>query len=390
MAAITMTDLQPLLTQFSGEGMVLSCYADFGVAEGFRPNWEAPFKAKSDALWKAIGEDGRARQEMEENLAAVRRGLETAANGGARWAAVFGAARRNFSAVFPLDVPTQNELVLDRSPYLVPLLAAAHRRREYLAVHTNTHRGRIYAVTPSGVRELAEIEEEVPKHQHSVGERFGYGQATIARHREDRILHYRKELTRELEKVWGTGAYSGLILLGEHEVLEHVRSGLPARLADRVLREVPMAWDEGAPRAEEKVRALAAELFEEQEAEVAPEFWSLLRERKVVTGAAPVLAALQSGRFGAHGHGYVVLGPDPREAAGRCIACRTLTPDPVGQCPRCQAPCAPGNLWEELLLTALRHGITARFVSDPRKLEPYGVVVAVLPKPEQNGKAKLA
>jgi hypothetical protein len=382
-SGITLADLKPLLEQFSGEGTVLSCSADLGVGGAFRPNWEGPLKAKADVLWKAVGEDARARRELEENIAAVRRGLEAAASDGTRWAAAFGAARRGFSRVVPLDAPVETDLVLDRSPYLVPLLAAIHRRREYLAAHTDTHRGRIYAATPAGVRLLAELDAEVPQHQHSTGERYGYEQATIARHREDRILHYRKELTRGLEKAWDAGRYAGLILLGEHEVLEHLRSGLPARLAERVVREVPESWYEAPSQVEGKIRSVAADVFAGQEAEVAPGFWDLLRQGEVVTGPRAVLAALQSGQFGAQGHGYLVLGPDPREAVGRCVACRTLGPEPLGRCPKCQAPCAPGNLWEEMLLTALRHGITARFVADRLQLAPYGGVVAVPPKPGQ-------
>jgi hypothetical protein len=121
-------------------------------------------------------------------------------------------------------------------------------------------------------------------------------------------------------------------------------------------------------------------LFAEQEAEVAPGFWDLLKQGVVATGPKAVLDALQGGQLGREGFGYLVLGPDPRESVGRCVACRTLAPDPLGKCPRCQAPCAPGSLWEEVLLTALRHGVSARFVSDPSKLRPYGGAVAVLPR----------
>jgi hypothetical protein len=93
-----------------------------------------------------------------------------------------------------------------------------------------------------------------------------------------------------------------------------------------------------------------------------------------------VLDAVQGGRVGPDGYGYLVFGPDPRETVGRCSVCRWLTPDGPGPCPRCQAPCVTGNLWEELLLTAFRHRIAARFVKEREKLNLYGGVAAVLPK----------
>jgi hypothetical protein len=381
MPRITFAELKPLLDQFSGEGTVLSCYADLGVAEGFRPNWEAPLQAKADVLWKTLADDPRVRQEFEENLAAVRRTVEES-NAGSRWIAVFSAIRRGFLRVVPLEAPVETDLVIDRSPYLVPLLTAIHRHREYLAVHTDTHRGRVYAASPAEVQLLAEFDEDVPKHQHSAGERYGYGQATIARHREDRILHYRKELVREMVKEWDGGRFAGIILLGEHEVLEQVKAEMPQRMVEHVQRERPESWYETSSQVTRKIEAITAELFAEQEAAVAPGFWDLLREDKVLTGSRAVLAALQSGQLRPDGHGYLVFGPDPRETVGRCIACRTLATNAMGPCPRCQAPCAPGSLWEEVLLTALQHKISARFVSDARTLAPYGGIVIVPPKPK--------
>jgi hypothetical protein len=381
MAAITLHELRPLLDQFTGDGLVLSCYADLGVTEGVRPDWWGVLRARADAIQKALGDDGQARPEFEQNLSVVRDALSAPELHGIRWAAAFSATRRGFLRVVPLDVPVGTDLVVDRSPYLVPLLEGAHRRREYLAVHTDTHRARIYAATPGDARLLDEIDEEVPPRQHSEGERWGYGQATITRRREDHILHYRKELIGELTRLWDAGQYAGVILLGAHVVIEHIREDLPPRLADRVVREAAEPWYERPEHAEESAREAAADLYAQEDVGVAPDFWDRLREgRAIAMGPRAVLDALQGGRLGPDGSGYLVLGPDRRETVGRCLACRSLSLDSLGQCPKCLAPCAPGSLWEELLLTALRHRISARFVKDPRRLAPYGGVVAALPR----------
>jgi len=385
MFAIGYKDLQPLLAQFTGEGMMLSCYADLGVSESFRHNWELDLAGEVEKIRKAIGKDDRILREFDKNIAAVRDALESRTISDTRWVAVFSAAQRHFLMTIPLEVDVGTTLVLDRAPYLVPLLAAIHRRKEYLAIHTDTHRGRIFATTPGAIQLVAEFDEDVPQHQRSVGEREGFGQSAIARHREDRMMHYRKDLIREVEKLWEERPFAGIILLGEHEVLEHVRSALPSRLRNRVLREVPESWYEGVPQTEEKIRSIAAELFAEQASEVVPGFWDLLKDgQSVAKGPRATIAAIQSGQLGPAGKGYLVFGPDPMEAAGRCIACRTLTDDPVGKCPKCQAPCAPGNLWEELLITALQHKISAHFVRDPKKLAEYGGVVAVLPRKKRS------
>lgn len=377
MSAITLADLQPLLDQDSGPGTVLSCYAALNGADGFLPMWEGPFRGQEDALKAATVGDEGAREELDKNLAAIRQGLETLRAAGARWAAAFSSVRRGFFHAFALDVPAAPELVRGPAPYLVPALASMQRRREYLAVQTDNHRGRVYSATPAGVRLLAEFDEDVPKHQHSAGERYGYGQATIARHREDRILHYRKDLVREMERAWDANHFAGVILLGEHEVVMHLRDALPARLANRVLREAPEPWHDHPAPTEERICSLAAEALAESEAAVAPGFWELFDRGSVVAGAQAVREAIQNGKVEAGGHGYLVFGPDPREVVCRCKACNCLGACDCQRCPQCRSGCATGSLWEGLLLLAEKHGIAARFVADPAKLKKYGGIVAV-------------
>jgi protein required for attachment to host cells len=294
---------------------------------------------------------------------------------------VFSSTRRGLFRSVPLDAPVPAELVYDRSPYLVPLLAAALRRREYLAVHTDSHRARLYAATPGGGRLIEELDAEVPRKQHSAGERWGLGQATIARHHDEAVHHYVKELAHRLERAWAGGAYAGLLLFGPPPTLEHVRKALPARLRARVERETPEAWSDRPAEVEAAVREATLRVCAQDEARGLEGLWDRLATgRAVAIGPAAALDALQGGQLQPGGHGYLVLGPDPRETVGRCTRCHALVIDAPPACPRCQRACRLASLWEEVLLMALRHGVAVRFVDDPEKLAPYGGIVAALPK----------
>ena len=254
-------------------------------------------------------------------------------------------------------------------------------RKQYSVAHTDTNHGRIYAATPGEVRVLAEIGENVPRKQHSGGGILGYGQANIARHREDRILHYRKEMIDELERHWDTGHFAGLILLGEHEVLEHVRKGLPTRLSRHVVQESSESFQETPAEIERAIQKRVQAVRRPGRHRSCAGVWNRLGEKKsIAAGGKAVIDAIQTGRVGPDGHGCLVFGPDPRETVGRCVACRTLTVEVLGPCPKCQAPCAPGNLWEELLLSALKNRIAVHFVRDAARLAPYEGVVAMLKK----------
>jgi hypothetical protein len=184
-----------------------------------------------------------------------------------------------------------------------------------------------------------------------------------------------------VEHGWAGGRYSGLLLFGPHTMLEHVRKALPARLRARVERETPEAWSDRLAEMEAVIQDATLRVFAQDEARDLEGLWDRLATgRAVAVGPAAVLDALQGGQFQPGGYGYLALGPDPRETVGRCTRCHALTADVPPTCPRCRAPCRSANLWEEVLLMALRHGIAVHFVDDPDKLAPYGGMVAALPK----------
>jgi hypothetical protein len=373
-----LTAIQALIDQFGEGGQVLSCYADLTGADGFRHPWRAAMETKADAIRRAIGESAPARREFDRNLTAVRRALEETGSSGNRWAAAFSAADRNLVKVIGLDVPVAPDLVIHTSPYLVPLLMTCHRRREYLAVHTDTRHARVYAATPGEVRLLQELVADVPRKQRTSDERF---RQVIASHAEDAMSHFQKDLVQTIVRSFSTNGYAGLILLGAHPVVEPLRKSLPANVASHVVGEAAEAMYERPAEIETAIRDSVRGVLASDDARGLGDLWDRLAERRAVaTGPSEVLEAVQGGRLGLRGHGCLVLGPDPREVVGRCTRCRFLALDAPPTCPRCQGPCAEASLWEELLLMALRHDIAARFLADSTSLAPFGGVVALLPK----------
>jgi len=356
--ALMLADLQPLLDQFKGDGLMISCYIDLSATPGIPVKWPAPFKAKAAAVKEMLAGDAPAWRQFEQNFEAIGRALEQPEASHARGLAVFAARQRDFFRSYALDVPVDNDLVVHAAPYLVPLLQAMCRQREVLVVLTDTHRGRLYGATPGGLRLIQEIEEDVPSRQHSAGQRWGMEQATIAQHRQDRILHYHKELVQHIEQAWAAHPFQGLLLLGEHEVLEHVRKRLPARAAAQVVYEGPLAWTDKESAVMDAVRTALADVMQKEETRLSMQIQERLREGYgIAAGPAAVIEAVQTGRVAPRGHGSIVLGPDPREVVARCSACRSLFVEMPATCPRCQAPCVDANLWEEVFLLALRHDI---------------------------------
>jgi peptide subunit release factor 1 (eRF1) len=378
MAALVSGTIQMLLDQPRRQGMMVSCYADTSVSEGFSSHWLQPFKTESSRIGQQLADDHQARLEFERNLNVIRRALESPEARQARGMAVFSAAGRDFFLALPASEPYENRLVVAEEPYVVPLLEADFRQRAYLVVQADTHRARWYAAGPGGSRLLDALDEAVPKKQHSAGERWGKQQATIERHRKDHILHFQKELVRCVEAAWGEYPYQGIVLLGAHEVLEQFRKLLPARLSSRVVHEAPRAWTEDQAGLDEEVQAVLATAQEVEEDRVLNELDRRLHEATAVAaGPQEVIDTLKDGQVAA-----LILGPDSGASASHCTGCQALFAVAHAACPYCHAPCRMENLWQAILAFAVRHGIWVHRVQPSATLASHGGIAALLARDE--------
>ena len=374
MAALTRKHIQVLLDQPGGRGMVVSCYADTSVAEGFQAHWLQPFKTEASRIRQLMAGDHQARLEFERDLEAIRRALESTEARQARGMAIFSAASRNFFLALPSEVPFENRLLVGEEPYVVPLVEAHLRQRGYLVILADTHRASLYGAGSGGSRLLDAIDEFVPKKQHSAGERWGKQQATIERHRKDHILHFHKELARRVEQAWDEHPYQGIILLGQREILEQFCKLLPKRLADRVVHEVPHAWTEGRAEIDAEVRAVLVAAQEAQERSILDQLKSRFEEGcGIATGPQEVIEALRNGQVS-----ELILGPDPGTVASRCNGCRCLFATRREACHFCGEPCRTCNLWQEILALAMGHGIWINLVKTSPEVARYGGIAALL------------
>lgn len=381
MIDVTLDDIQVLLDHPRGEGMIVSCYANTSVTGGFLSLWSQHLKNEESAIEQRLAGDYQARARFARDMEAIRHALAEPSVRQARGMALFSAADRGLFRGFTLGLPVKDRLVLDEEPYLVPLLEAMHRQRRYLLVLTDSHRGQLYEAAWGHTHLLRQIEEEIPRRQRSAGELWGKQQATIARHREDHLLHYRKDLADAIEKAWPEAPFRGLILLGDHETLEALRATFPPPLAGQVVHTGSYSWARKQPRLDAKVQEVLDGALRAHDARLLAELERRLHEHYLVaSGPQEVVNALRNGQVGYPG--YIILEPDRGDLASRCTRCESIFTTMPATCPFCQARCETVNLWQQILLFAARHNITAHTVESNPELSRRGGVAATLSRQE--------
>ena len=372
----TFKDVQWLSDHAGGEGMIVSCYADTSPA-GVRPLWREHLKNEVKRVDETLSENTAAIGAFHRNIAAIESVLSSRRPVAARGMAIFAASERNLLQAYALASVVPDRLVIDEEPFLVPLLELLHRQRRYLVVHTDTHRARMYTSVPGAIHLIEEIEEPVPKRHRAAGELWGKQQATIARHREDHVVHYLKGLAREIERAWPEERYDGIVLLGEHEVLERLRTYLPDALAPNIAGEAPHAWAGRQIPLLEKIESIHANALRDQEQRLFDDIKRrLMEDHYIATGPQAVIEAIENDRIGYSG--CVVMESDSGKVGSRCTSCRKLVAAAVGECPSCHAGCEKTNLLQAIALLAAHKHVTVHFVDPGHGLDTRAGVVALL------------
>lgn len=368
----TVKQVQWLVDRAREEGSVVSCYVDKSVA--VPPTWQTRLARElRDA--KALAPNAAARRFLAAQVAVVQSVVSSRAARRARGVAVFVDDANGLVRAFLLDEPIADRLVVDEDPYVVPLVEYLQRHRLYLAVQTDTHRGALYAAGRGGAHLLAALDENVPKRHRAGVETWGKQQATIARHREDHMLHYRKELVREIARAWAETTYHGIVLLGEHEVLAHLLADLPPELAGRVVFQGPHGFTGKGSSIAAVAATVSARAAREHDERMLHELRVRLREASdVVFGPQEVLGALRAGQIG-HG-GWIALEADPGASAARCVRCGWVFAAPHDACSFCQGACERTNLWQSIVLLATGHGVPIHFLGTDAELHARGGVAA--------------
>ena len=80
MAALVSARVQMLLDQPRRPGMMVSCFADTSVSEGFASRWLQPFKTEASRIGRELESDHQARREFERNVEVIRRTAEGASH----------------------------------------------------------------------------------------------------------------------------------------------------------------------------------------------------------------------------------------------------------------------------------------------------------------------
>jgi peptide chain release factor subunit 1 len=245
---------------------------------------------------------------------------------GARALAVFCSRRDGLFETVQLRRPVEAGVMIERGPYIAPLIAAAQQRC-WCVVLASRRSARVLMGLADSVQERQRVDEDV-QGQHDQG---GWSQARYERSVEKDVDDHLRRVAETVHRLWRSERFDRIALGGPQEIVPR----LEALLSEEVracLAPGRVAVDVGAAN-DDQIRAAIAELVEADQKRLERDALDRLAAGvggggRAVGGPADTVEALNERRVQT-----LLLDPGFDRTAQRCLSCGLLVLDADGRCP---------------------------------------------------------
>lgn len=288
---------------------------------------------------------------------------------GERGRVVFASAPHGFMETYRLGVAPERTLVLDNSPYILPLAELMDDHEAYAIILMDSREAHLYLVQAAAIERVERSSIDL-MNRHKKG---GMSQKRFNRLRRGQIEAFIDEILDDLDRLDDMGSLRGLVVAGPGEVKVQLVDALPQRYSDKVLGTVDLDMDvrhtELLARGDELARA---DEVSDEEAAVEGLRRAIFKDELAAVGVAETMEALVSGRVA------TLLVEDDLSVRGWiCESCKALANGP-GECAQCKGPVSSAELVNELVEMAHLTDADVQHVQVSPFLDSIGGVGAIL------------
>jgi peptide chain release factor subunit 1 len=372
---ITRTRLRRLADVKPERGRVLSVFLNLDPTEFATP------AARSTAVTSVITEAARRveqadglehgeREALKADIDRVRAALMASdvAQNGTRAVAVYACQPADLLEVVKLNRPVDSAVVLDRSPYIEPLVAEAIEEH-WCVLLVNRRSARFFIGDGGGLDETDRVEDDV----HSQHDQGGWSQARyqrgVEKEKDDHLLHVADVAFRRYKE----GRFDRLLVGAPDELAGDFEQKLHPYLRERIVGRLHLDVENSSI---DGIRALAGQAMESWRRRCEREALDRLTEGvgrggRGAAGLSAVLQALNEQRVDT-----LLVGDGFRSAGGRDPATGMLHPGDEGPDGRALEHCE--NIVEPAIEKAIEQSAKVIKVRYHDDLGPLGGIGAVL------------
>ncbi|MEW6109899.1 MAG: Vms1/Ankzf1 family peptidyl-tRNA hydrolase [Nitrospirota bacterium] len=289
--------------------------------------------------------------------------------------AILSSSPADFWKEFHLSVNLKNEIIVDKTPYIKPLLNILDRYKRYAIVLIDKEFSRLFAVYLGEIEEYKEVFTENVPGRHKRGGWFSLSQKSFERHIDYHVNLHIKDVIRNLEGMLSSGDINRLVIGGSEEAISRAKGLFPKTISDKIIGTISISISANTNEVLSKVQPFLEQYEIEEKNLIVEELLTrTMKKENAVTGLDDVLAALHDGRIM-----KLLFSGDYRDSGYSCVKCGFITSQEIDRCPYCNSDVAKIDYIIELAAQkAIEQGASVEIIYGNEKFEKAGSIGALL------------
>jgi len=289
--------------------------------------------------------------------------------------AIISSDKKGFWRDFHLAIPVKNELVIDTTPYIQPLLDILDNYQRYAILLVGREYARIFMVHLGEIEEYSEVYTADVPGRHKKGGWFSLSEKSYERHIDYHVGLHLKEVLKELEAFMSREYVGRLIIGGSEEAVTKVKSMLPQNISEKLIGTFQADLQSNSKDILKKVEPIVQKFEKNKEEIIVKDLLTkAMKNENAVIGIEDVLNSLQEGRVM-----KLVIMKDFKNTGISCKKCGYLTVQEIDSCPYCKGEVQKANLIVDIIAQkAIQQGAFIEVVSESPELKKAGNIGAFL------------
>ncbi|MEW6418000.1 MAG: Vms1/Ankzf1 family peptidyl-tRNA hydrolase [Nitrospirota bacterium] len=289
--------------------------------------------------------------------------------------AILSSQGKNIWKEFHLSVPVKNEVIVDKTPYIKPLLDILDNYQRYAILLVGRESARLFLIHLGEIEEYTEVHSADVPGRHKKGGWFALSEKSYERHIDYHVALHLKDVLKQLDSFL-SGEYVGrLIIGGSEEAVTKVRAMLPQAVSDKVIGTFQAEMFAKTKEILKKAEPILQAFERQKESEIIEDLLTkAMKNENAVIGIENVLNALQEGRVM-----KLLFLKDYKQSGLQCKKCGHLTIQDILSCPYCKGEMQHAKYIIDLAAQkAVEQGAIVSVISENKKLEESGSIGAFL------------
>ncbi len=244
---------------------------------------------------------------------------------------IFSSGMTGLWRIYHLSVPVKNQLVIDMTPCIEPLLDLIDNYPRYLVLIIDKEHGRVFIVQQSEIMEYAMVHTPDVPGKHKKGGWFALAEKNYQRHIDYHVGIHLKEVEKTLEDLLHNERIDIIFVGGHEEARTRFLQILPQHIREKVKGEFNAEILIRPDDVLQKVSPLIQEYERQKERGLLERLITkALKGDAAVLGVDDTITALWEGKV----H-ILVIDRDLAMSGFRCKGCGFLTVNHMDICPYC-------------------------------------------------------